>query len=209
MAKLVKCDMNELFGTIIYTLYDIFFKQLEQEDLNKIMTCAKGMDVLLKSCGGICKRISYDYKLQYSDFITRLSENDRIEIVKYDGQNTNANVFDMIPINSKVLILQNISSKNLTPISINDKLEYLFLEDCGRGSTFTMPIQDFPHLKFIACKRCDLLFDDKISPAFLKEERAKLPHVIHFPGLWWYDMVTFGSLSQIEAISKNLIKIWG
>jgi len=205
MAKLVKCDMNELFGTIIYTLYDIFFKQLEQEDLNKIMTCAKGMDVLLKSCGGICKRISYDYKLQHSDFITRLSENDRIEIVKYDGQNTNANVFDMIPINSKVLVLQNVYSKNLAPMSINDKLEYLFLENSTRNSTFTMASRDFPNLKFIGCKQCDVVFDDKIAEGGC----TKRPHVIRFPGVWWYDMVTFGSLSQIASISKNLIKIWG
>lgn len=208
MTKLVKCDMNELFGTVIYTLYDIFFKQLTQEDLNKVMTCTKGMDVLLKSCGGICKRISYDYKLQYSDFITRLSENDRIEIVKYDGQNTNANVFDMIPINSKVLVLKNVHSKNLTPISINDKLEYLFLEDSPRSSTFTMMSRDFPNLKFIGCKRCDVVIDDKIPP-FLRGVSTKRPHVIRFPGTWWYDMVTFGSLSQIETISKNLIKIWG
>jgi hypothetical protein len=118
---------TDMFNSILYNLYDIFFEKLSSASLKNLALVSLETNRLMMNSGGFAKSISFDWKTDYSVFFRRLSEHKNIIKMYFNGSGTQISILDILPpqTNIKILILKDSPDTNMcrstTPV-VSSKL---------------------------------------------------------------------------------------
>ena len=106
---------NDMFNSILYNLYDIFFDRLTSESLKNLALASREINHLMISSGGFAKSITFDWKTHLSLFIKNICTHKRITKMYFFGSGTQISILDILPplSNIKVLVLNDSPDVNM------------------------------------------------------------------------------------------------
>lgn len=106
---------NDMFNSILYNLYDIFFDKLTSENLKNLALASHETNNLMISLGGFAKSITFDWKTHLSLFFKKICTHKRITKMYFFGSGTQISILDILPplSNIKVLVLNDSPDVNM------------------------------------------------------------------------------------------------
>lgn len=106
---------QNLFGIVLYNLYDLFFDQIDQKALLSLAITSREINNLLIQSGGYAKSIHFDWKSTFSDFFNRLAVHTKIQKMEFNGGGMQLCILDILPFcpNMKTLVLKDTYNVNL------------------------------------------------------------------------------------------------
>jgi hypothetical protein len=211
--------MDELFTKVIYNLYEEFYKNLNQEEIVRLVFSSKQIYFLSLSSGGFAKSVQFNYKVNIKQFNNILLNHNLLNKIYFDGSGTSFSVFDILPVSSYM----NVSIPRITTwVLINpvdDKFEiknrskkyisikYLFIKtDVVRE--FKLNIQTFPNLEFIGVHNCNIEFTNIDDELVNEIDENKIPSVMDFRDSHSLNLMSSKNTKVLGKIVKQIKKIF-
>jgi len=154
---------TQLFTKTIFNVYPIILNLIDPYYFNNMIHTNKELYSFSKYYKGFCTYLKFDYKINFKDFILRISQHQQhIKIINFNGyqNNNNINYFEWCPFFPKILIIHN--AINLHFNKIIKEVEYLIVID-NYYNELTLNNLIFPNLKLIGYHKVNINIINRIN----------------------------------------------